>query len=169
MLESGALLLLPGESLPLGTTEARESARTVCDALTGEPVGFAVWRKQRGGWLARWLLRPVLAVHEMDDAPLLFTIHQLWGLAPTWEVRDAEGFVLGVLAGPVLKDHFGRTLALCLRAQDGTEVRDAEGRTLLTLTEASGGKKLTFAPEAEANPFLKMLLVATALVGPASG
>jgi hypothetical protein len=167
MLENGALLLLPGDALPLGATGAPESAHAVCDALTGEPVGFAVWRKQRGGWLARWLVRPVLAVHEMDDAPLLFTIHQLWGLAPTWEVRDAEGFVLGVLAGSVVKDHYGRNLALCLRTQDGTQVRDAEGRTLLTLTETSGGKKLTFAPEAEANPFLKMLLVAVALVRPA--
>jgi hypothetical protein len=166
MLENGALLLLPGDALPLEASVARESVRTVCDALTGEPVGFAVWRKQRSGWLARWLLRPVLAVHEMDDAPLLFTIHQLWGLAPTWEVRDAEGFVLGVLVGSALKDHYGRTLAVCFRVQDGTQVRDAEGRTLLSLTDTPGGKKLTFAPEVETNPFLKMLLVAAALVGP---
>ncbi len=166
MLENGSLLLLPGDALPLEATAVPDAARTLCDALTGEPVGFAVWRSQRGGWLARWLLRPVLAVHETDDAPLLFTIHRLWGLAPTWEVRDAEGLALGVLAGSVLKDHYGRNLAVCFRAQDGTQVRDGEGRTLLALTDTPAGKKLTFAPEAEANPFLKMLLVAVALVGP---
>ena len=76
MLENGALLLRPCTASPAAA--ALEPARAVLDALTGAPLGFAGWRRR--AW-PRWLSRPVLAVHEADDAPLLFTVHGLWGLA----------------------------------------------------------------------------------------
>jgi hypothetical protein len=130
MLENGALLLqactaFPG-GVPAGEAAALEPARAVLDALTGMPLGFAGWRRRGGRLWPRWLSRPVLEVHESDDAPLLFTVHGLWGLSSRWEVRDADGNVLGLLCGPLIKDRFGRNLALCdhaaggaLRARDG--------------------------------------------------
>ena len=167
MLENGALLLRPGPALPAAGGEAAglEPARAVSDALTGAPLGFAGWRRRGGSWW-RWLSRPVLAVHENDDAPLLFTVHGLWGLAARWEVRDAEGNVLGVLSGALVKDRFGRNLARWERADDVTRARDGDGRELLTATTTADGKRVAFAPEADGNPFLKMLLLAAVLVGP---
>lgn len=168
MLENGALLLractgVPG-AVPCGEAAALEPAQAVLDAQTEAPLGFAGWR--RGGRLwPRWLSRPVLAVHEGDDAPLLFTVHGLWGLSPRWEVRDADGNVLGVLCGPLVKDRFGRNLALCERPAGGVgRTRDREGRELMTVLPTAGGRRVAFAGEAEGNPFLKMLLLAAALV-----
>src|SRR5262249_11962609 len=120
MLENGTLLLRPCATLPAGVSGAQlglEPAQVVQDALTGALLGFAGWRK-RGGFWPGWLSRPVLAVHESDDAPLLFTVHGLWGLAARWEVRDADGNIVGVLSGPLLKDRLGRSIALWERGGD---------------------------------------------------
>ncbi|HKI35580.1 MAG TPA: hypothetical protein VKA46_27230 [Gemmataceae bacterium] len=170
MLENGALLLRPCAAFPGAAAEgeaaALEPARAVLDALTGAPRGFAGWRR-RGRLWPRWLSRPVLAVHESDDAPLLFTVHGLWGLAARWEVRDADGNVLGVLCGPLIKDRFGRNLALWERsAGDVGRARDGDGRELMTVMATPEGTRVAFAAGAEGNPFLKMLLLAAALVEP---
>src|SRR5690242_16884251 len=120
MLENGTLLLRACTAPPGvadGAAAALEPARAVLDALTGQPLGFAGWR--RGGPWPRWLARPVLAVHESDDAPLLFTVHGLWSLSARWEVRDADGNRLGALCGPLIKDRFGRPLALWERPAGG--------------------------------------------------
>lgn len=166
MLENGTLLLRACTAPPGvadGAAAALEPARAVFDALTGEPLGFAGWR--RGGMWPRWLARPVLEVRESDDAPLVFTVHGLWGLLGRWEVRDADGNTLGVLCGPLIKDRFGRNLALW--EPPGRSVgraRDGEGRELMTVMATPDGTRVAFAAGAERNPFLKMLLLAAALV-----
>jgi hypothetical protein len=171
MLENGALLLRPCSAAPgarpEGEAAALEPARAVLDALTGAPLGFAGWRPRRVRLWPRWLSRPVLAVHESDDAPLLFTAHRLWGLSAQWEVRDADGHVIGVLCGLLVKDRFGHSLALYDRPGEGVgRARDRDGRELMTLMTTPEGTRVAFAAEAEANPFLKMLLLALALVSP---
>jgi hypothetical protein len=166
MLETGTLLLLPCTASPAAGGEAAglEPARAVLDARTGAPLGIAGWRPCAGLW-RRWLGRPVLAVHESDDAPLLFTVHRLWGLSARWEVRDAEGNVLGRLCGPLITDRFGRHLALWERPAGGAgRARDAGGRELMTVGAAADETRVAFAAEAEGNPFLKMLLLAVVLV-----
>jgi hypothetical protein len=111
------------------------------------------------------LSRPVLAVHEDDDAPLLFTVHRRWSLFGRWEVRDADGNVLGVLSGPFIKDRFGRHLARWERSAGGlARACDGEGRELLTVAQTAEGTRVAFAPGAEGNPFLKMVLLSAALV-----
>jgi hypothetical protein len=166
MLENGALLLRPCAASPAAAGEAAalEPARAVLGALTEAPLGFAGWR--RGGRLwPRWLSRPVLAVHETDDAPLLFTVHGLWGLSARWEVRDADGNVLGTLCGPLIRDCFGRDLALWERpAPLVGRARDGDGRELMTVMVTTEGTRVAFTTAAEGNPFLKMLLLAAALV-----
>jgi hypothetical protein len=164
MLEDSALLLRPCSSLPGGGEAALEPARAVLDALTGAPRGFAGWRR-RGRLWPRWLSRPVLAVHETDDAPLLFTVHGPWGLSGRWEVRDADGNVLGALCGPLIQDRFGRDLARWQRPDGGVgRARDADGRDLMTVLLTAEGTRVAFTDAAEGNPFLKMLLLAAALV-----
>jgi hypothetical protein len=165
MLEHGALLLRPCDAPGNGAASDLRPLRTVCDADTGRLLGVAGWRRAGRSWL-RWLYRPVLAVHEADDAPLLFTVHRLWGLAPGWEVQDADGHVLGLLYGPHVKDRFGRNLAVGKRGPGGrlTRVCGGDGRELMSIAVLAEGSRLTFAAEVEANPFLKMLLLALALV-----
>jgi hypothetical protein len=166
MLETGALLLRDCTALPGvedGAAAALEPARAVLDALTGEPLGFAGWR--RGGLWPRWLARPVLAVHESDDAPLVFTVHALWALSGRWEVRDADGNAIGVLCGSLIKDRFGRNLASWERPDGGLgRARDGDGRELMTVMPTPEGTRVAFTDAAERNPFLKMLLLAVALV-----
>jgi hypothetical protein len=164
MLEHAALLLRPCTAPPDGAPEGVRPARAVLDARTGAALGVAGWRAEGRRWL-RWLGRPVLAVHESDDAPLVFTARRLWGLGPRWEVCDADGHVVGRLYGPLLKDRFGRTLAAAERGPAGAlRVRDAHGRELMVTAPGPGGVRVSFGPEAEGNPFFKMLLLAAALV-----
>jgi hypothetical protein len=168
MLEQRELLLQPCTVFPAsgdGPAAALTPDRTVRDPFTGATRGLAGWRPRGRPWWLGWAGRPVLAVHEGDDAPLLFTVHRLWGLGPHWEVRDADGRAVGRLAGPLLKDRFGRNLALFERAPGGAaRVRDAAGRELMALEPLPGGTRLTFADPGEGNPFQKMLLLAAALV-----
>ncbi len=101
MLENNSLLLRTEAALSgaNGLAAALEPAQVVLDPLSGALLGFAGWQQRGLGWWRRWWTRPVLAVHEGDDAPLLCTIHALWGLSARWEVRDADGNVLGTLHG----------------------------------------------------------------------
>ncbi len=166
MLENGTLLLRPCAAFPAGLGGpllGLEPAHAVHDALTGALLGFAGWRK-RGGFWPRWLSRPVLAIHESDDAPLLFTVHSLWGLSARWEVRDADGNIVGVLSGPVIKDRFGRNIALWERTtEQAGRVRDGDGREVMTLAATADGTRVAFTADVDGNPFLKMLLLAAAL------
>jgi hypothetical protein len=172
MLENSPLLLRPCTALPAetaGDAARLEPAYTIFDALTGAALGFAGWRR-RGGFWPRWLARPVLAVHECDDAPLVFTVHGLWGLSGRWEVCDAEGNVLGSLCGPLIKDRFGRNIALWESlAGQGGRARDGDGRELLTLTADPEGVRVAFPPDGDGSPFLRMLLLAAALMHAPSG
>lgn len=167
MLEQSPLLLRPCVTFPAVAPPGTPltPVRAVY-ASSGELLGVAGWRMSEWwSWLS-WLAPPVLAVHENDDAPLLFTVHRRWGLGSYWEVRDADSHLVGLVNGPLLQDRLGRHLALCERQQtDGSvRVRDLDGRDLMTLTPRPAEVRLTFAPAAEANPFLKMLLLAAALL-----
>ena len=135
-------------------------------AVSGELLGMAGWRlSEWWAWLS-WLSPPVLAVHENDDAPLLFTVHRHWGLSPCWEVHDADDRLVGMVNGPLLQDGLGRHLALSERQPtDGSvRIRDLDGHDLMTLAHRPAEAYLTFTPAADGNPFLKMLLLAAALL-----
>ncbi len=166
MLENGPLLLRDCAAPPgvaAGAAAALRPARAVLDALTGAPLGFAGWR--RGGAWPRWLARPVLAVHESDDAPLVFTVHRLWALSERWEVREADGHAIGLLCGALIKDRYGRNIALWQRPAGGLgRARDGDGQELMSVLTTPEGTRVAFAAAAERNPFLKMLLLAAALV-----
>jgi hypothetical protein len=134
-------------------------SRAIEDAAAGSLLGSARPVAARPGWLPS---RPVLEVREADDAPLVFTVRRVWSLVIRYEVRDAEGRPVGSVAGPVLFTRDGRRVATL--APDGA-FRGVDGDVLGRMSRAKGGVELHFADAVAADPFGKMLLLATVLVG----
>jgi hypothetical protein len=155
--------------------------RGICDPDTGRAVGFACAPAAGGGWW-RWLMRPVLEVHESEDASLLFTISRAWALAPRWEVRDAEGRRLGVFDPYNVAPATGTTPArgpgtagphapappdvLVLEPVPGSFGREVELPPLpqlVAVSRTADGTLVVFAPGAVENPFARMLVLAAVL------
>lgn len=164
MLEHASLILRRDAAPPNGEINDLKICWTISEAASGAALGVAGWaRGSSRSW--NWFGRRILAVHETEDAPLVFTIHRRWGLTSTWEVCDADEQILGRVAGAVVKDRFGRNLALLERPRRGPwRVRDLDGRELMTVQKGSEVVQVQFGVAAEGNPFLKMLLLAVALV-----
>ncbi|MBI1918492.1 MAG: hypothetical protein HYS12_27690 [Planctomycetes bacterium] len=160
MLEQPALLLrpwAPGDALPRRVW--------VVDPTTDAVLGSARRRGGRGRFARlRWWGRPVIEVRESDDEPLLFTMWPGWGFAQRWRVEDAEGGRVGRVAGPFLLDRRDAALAVLRRGTGGTSYQDAHGRELAETEVRNEGICLTFLPDGQGSPFVKMLLLAAALV-----
>ncbi len=154
MLEQHFLLVGPSDEAGL---------RSISGAA-GQPLGYAWWRPRRGPW---WRLRPqVLAVHEHEDEPLLFTVRRWWPLLPWRELRDAEGRPVGYLRGASISDRIGRCVACREKTSEigASCFRQPAGRALGEVASTAEGMVLTFAPAVEPDPFAKMLLLAAVLL-----
>jgi hypothetical protein len=156
MLEQDQLLLLP---------EDEASRRAIVAATTRAPVGLARWQPgPPRGW-RRWL-RPVLEVREHEDEPLVFTLRRCWHLLPWYEVRDAEEYTVGYLLGPLIQDRYQQRLAL--RQREGqSEVchyLSSQQHSLARLIPGPEGLQIQFAPWELTDPFVRMLLLASALL-----
>jgi hypothetical protein len=156
MLEHPSLLISPWQERPGRAPIAALESRL--------PLGF-VYRRRRAGWLARlcWWRQHVLAVHECDDEPLLMTVER--GLVPwqSWLVRDADGRRVGRVTSRGLFDAIDRPLAVP-RTSDGVVVYRGDERDLAETRADEEGVCLTFLLEERASPFLKMVLLAGALI-----
>jgi hypothetical protein len=151
MLEESELLLgQPG----------RDAGRDIA-AASGAPVGSARWRPPgRPAW---WRFgRRVLEVREHDDEPLVFTVRRCWGLLSRYEVRDADGHGIGYVLGPWLQDSYGGCLAVCRPEAGGVLAPD--GDVLAAVSNGGGATRVRFASSAAGDPFLKMMLLAAALL-----
>jgi hypothetical protein len=164
MLEQPALLLRPD-----GVIGPPASWRVSIDqSQDGAVLGFAERRGGRGrfAWL-RWWATPFFEVHEShetDDEPLLLTVRQVWGTR--WQVQDADGVPVGRLRGGTLLDRKDQPLAVLRRGADRrtASYRDAQQRELAVTVCTAEGVRLTFLPEGDGNPFVKMVLLAATLV-----
>jgi hypothetical protein len=143
---------------------AMGSGWTIREPVSGKQVGVARRLTREGGFWSRWLGRQRLAVHESEDEPLLCTLHRLWSFREAWELRDADGRVVGKLSRAVLRGRLGRLLTR-IESTDGpsTQYRDRQGRTIATLT-CSGERVLTFAPACKGDPFTRMMVLGSALI-----
>jgi hypothetical protein len=161
MLEQRELLLPP----------AAAPRRPILAGDSGAAVGFACWRPADSvpWWRRPW--RRVLEVHEQEDEPLLFTVRRCWTLLPRREVRDADGWRVGTLLGPLLEDDRGHRLAVrTWEAERGAGVfRSRRGVALAWAAPEGDALRLTFADAVADEPFVKMLLLGAALCGPGRG
>jgi len=160
MLEQPALLLRPW-----APGDAPPPRIWVVDPVSDDILGSIRRRGGRRG-LARlwWWGRPVIEVRESDDEPLLFTMWPGWGFARRWRVEDAEGTRVGRVAGPFLLDRRDAPLAFLRRGAGQPSYQDAQGRELAEVEVCDEGIRLTFLPDGQGSPFVKMLLLAAALV-----
>lgn len=154
MLECPALLL---------DSPRTSGSRSILAAETGKKVGFAEARPLSGIW--GWLGASIIEVREEEDAPLLCTIWRRFAWSLRREVRDAEGYTVGAVVGRIVLNEFNRRIAECtpLSAGQGSMLTP-RGELLATLETTATGLKLEFRPEVEGDPFLKMLLLAAALL-----
>ena len=162
MLEQGVLLLRPWTAIPAAGGEER----AVHDPATQTIVGWVRRLPKSRGWRG-WFRTPRLQIHEAGDEPLLFTMRRIWGIPPRWEVRDADQQRVGFVRRGLIQNRFNRGLALVelLGGTRGVRFHNGyEGVELARLLPQSGGAELTFAPACGDNPFVKMLLVAAAVL-----
>ena len=154
MLESLQFLIGP---------KGADGARAIVDASSGARLGFAIWREGGGPWW--WPTAPVLAVHEDEDAPLVFTVQRRWNWPPRREVRDAEGNRIGELIGDWIRDEYARRVATRVCAGGQTLLINRERKVLARYRVDSKGLHFAFATEeTEGDPFQKMLLLAAGLI-----
>jgi hypothetical protein len=161
MLEQSALLLrLPQAGGPTPVPRV-----AILDGVTGQTLGSARWHggRDRLAWL-RWWAPPLVRVHESEDEPLLMTLRRGWGTR--WLVQDADGIPVGRLRGGVLLDRKDVGIAVLQRAPNRAEAayEDAQGQVLAATARQVDGVQLTFLHEVPASPFVRMVLLAAALV-----
>lgn len=110
-----------------------------------------------------WLARARLQVVEMDDESLLFTARQgFW--KTSWVVEDADGRLVGTVAGAEALDQQGRLLGRLTTSDHGLgRLVYEDGRELASWTASAGGIQLTFGDLLDNNPFARMVLLAALL------
>jgi hypothetical protein len=169
MLEQRALLLKPCHRLPEGMSAAVVGAlapeRAIYHPLTGQCLGLAGWRRPRFFAGLSWWPRGSLAVHEDEDAPLVFTVHPRWRPGPAWEVREADGHDVGVLTRKFLKDALGHKLAYLDWEAQGASIRICTpgGQEWMTMNSEGKDLRLIFAETVDGQPYRRMMLLAAAL------
>jgi hypothetical protein len=161
--------VLECETLWLGpwlfTQPIERCQRVICAAASREPLGQARWRPGTTLTWLRWLIGPILEVVETEDESLLFTLRRVRGWRASWEVRDADGRLIGSVSPDEAWDPIGRRVARLQAASEGSTRRwlMPEGHDLGTVTSAAEGTLVSFGPFLDGNPFAKMLLLATTL------
>ena len=135
------------------------AVQAIVDGESGAALGSVRWKSESPSSWWRLFGRCVMAVHEHEDEPLLFTLRRAWSLLPRREVRDAENQPVGSLLGRLVQDQHGRAVA---SLQDGI-FRSPRQHVLAELASAPDGLRLSFHADVADEPFVKMLLLAAAL------
>jgi hypothetical protein len=154
MLETNVLLLRPAVA---------GQPRVIADAATGKVVGVARVQPGSERGLFAALLGPVLAVHELEEEPLVFTVRRCF-LWPQREVRDAEGERIGYVSPRAVRDRNRLLYAGMRREAGGVAYQCVNGAMLATTRHTRGGVELSITDVIRADPFAKMLLLAAALL-----
>jgi hypothetical protein len=164
MLERAELLLLPWT---LDTPDPDAVwVRHVLDGATLATLGLVRGASLRPSWRT-WFRAQRLEVLETEDAALLMTLVRSWGWSRLWSIYDAEDQHVGSLYPPALFDAEGlRRGDLHMESALRGEILGPTGQRLAEIEErnATEALRLRFAADLEPNPFLRMLLLAAALI-----
>jgi hypothetical protein len=104
-----------------------------------------------------------VTIHEIEDESLLVTLYPRRFRSCSWDVYDAEERPLGVVRKKVVLSRFGQILASLETMAGNRCFRSPQGTEFGWLVSEKGGDQLTFAQEVADEPFVKMLLLASAL------
>lgn len=163
MLEQQALRVTPwtcaAPAAPLGSGPMRMVRALDGDAMLG------LVRQVRGpSWLGCGPRR--LDICETEDAALLMSIEHGWFGFGRWQVLDAERCRVGSVMGDHLLDEQGGRFATISQESVGASViRKREGTVLARLeTALDGAQTMRFADDLQANPFLRMMLLAACVL-----
>ncbi len=109
----------------------------------------------------------ILAIHEQEQSPLVCTIRRRFTFAARREVRDAEGELVGVLAGQWIRNRWERAV-IRLEALGGRSCPPRYQRAVAGAVLGEQGRPLLeFLPGVQHDPFAKMMLLAAVVVGKA--
>ena len=142
------------EQPSLFVAPADDSGRRPLLAPDGREVGFAEWRRRS------WWRGYTLSIHEREDSPLVFTVARCWLWPARREVRDAEGELVGELAGRRVFDRWGDGV---MRRERG-RLTDLRGVVLASWSGGAGGTHVEFGAAIRPDPFACMLVLAAVLV-----
>ena len=127
--------------------------RTIFD-LDHREVGFAAWDRRS------WWRGHTLSIHEREDSPLVFTVARRWMWPFRREVRDAEGELIGELAGRRVLDRWGDAVM----RREHEHLTDLHGVVLARWSCGKAGSRLEFQPSVRSDPFACMLVLAAMLI-----
>jgi hypothetical protein len=190
MLESSSLLIAVGPQSP--ASDHAETRRLILEASRRSPAGFA-WRppeNKLSWWPGLFRKSPIVQVHEIVDESLLASLRPANVWSRRWDVLDADGNVVGIidsrrsdtLVGPAMATAHAavatpwarRGLRIFLRVgfpgqsqQKFVALTGSNGAAELELGDldtTDDGLLLRFADQIEAEPFLKLLLLAMTLL-----
>jgi hypothetical protein len=188
MLETQSLLLRNLQDAQGARVSRSVAWISIVDVASGTALGSVHSCGARRPW-SRWLAPTAWDVFETDDLSHVFSLRRTWPWSPEWTVHDAEGHGVGsVLTRPArladlrlflsdvrrpnfdrlaetrIEDHQGRCVA---RVQDNGDTcffLSISGTKLGCLSRRGEESELTFAAVTTQSPFLRMLLLAAALV-----
>ncbi|MCS6852134.1 MAG: hypothetical protein NZ700_13310 [Gemmataceae bacterium] len=162
MLESSCLRLCPWADTPHSSAGLPTApCRDIVHGATNSRLGFVYRRPTRLPFL-----KPIaLELYEGDDASYLCSVRRSWCLPFGWRVRDAEDKVVGSISGSWILDAGDRPVAF-LRHASAAKVSfcGIDGAEWAELTRQDGGGVFTFTGVPDDNPFLRMLLLAAAVL-----
>lgn len=155
---------------PLNRGMLEQGELWVPPAVLGRPAVLRAAPDGPAVGLAEWLpaglfASAVLEVREYDEAPLLFHARRAWTFRRRYHVLDAEETHVGSVERDALLTGIGRTIAWRVVTGAQAAYRLLDGLLLATESRHAGGRQVRFGTDGEThNPFLRMLVLAAALV-----
>jgi hypothetical protein len=163
MLEHPALLIHDWQ--PADHAEAAPAWTRAIATSARQPLGFVRLAGETGTSWFSWLRKVQLDLFETDDASHLMSVTRSWGMLRAWDVHDADDRHIGVIHPKTLMTGDRERLGfLDFESNDKGRVLDPVGQQLAAYARAPGtALVLTFEPQPTANPFLRMLILASVL------
>jgi hypothetical protein len=137
--------------------------RRIADAA-GRPLGFARFDSLFADSWFFWRRKTRIDVFETEDAAHLLSLTRSWAFRSVWDLHDAEDRLVGyVYPKSLVATEVGLLGFVDAEASDGGRVLDHAGLVLATFGKQGNQVQVTFTPDRDPNPFLRMLILGCVL------